>query len=164
MNKTLPIKDEQSIKNISSTLTALLALDDQKPHVCHIKPATQSLSDQQRKLYWKWLTIIGVELGDSKEYYHNYYKGKYLVNIYKRDSEQFAEMLNAVNEVHQSGQRANALILKREIVKMVSITDAKVKQMSEYMTSIDMDAVELGIVLPRPDNRNVLEYKELKNA
>lgn len=163
MNKTFPLKDAKSIEDIKAVLVALLALDDKKKHVVEVKLATLSLSAQQRKLYWKWLTIIGAELGDSKEYYHDYYKKKFLINIYKRDSDSFAEMLEAVNQVHLSGARVNAIILKREIVKMVSITDATVNQMVEFMQSIDMDASGLGIVIPRPDNHRVLEYRELKN-
>ena len=158
MNKTFPLTPD-SVPDITAVLITVAELGEK--HIVHIRPATETLSDKQRKLYWKWLTVIGNDLGESKEYYHKYFKKKFLINIYSQE-EDFARMIEAVREVHRKGMKDNAVFLYERIVKMTSITDATVSQMAEYLNAIDNDASGLGIILPRPDNHNILEYQELK--
>ncbi len=162
MNKSFPLTKD-TISQINAVLEAVLALDDKKKHVVNIAPATTSLSAQQRKYYFACLRVIGAELGDSVDYYHSYFKGKYLMGIYERSSDDFANMVETIREMHRGGDKTNAVFLHEQIVKMVSITDASVNQMVAYMDAIIKDVGGLGITVPKPDNRNVLEYRELKD-
>lgn len=121
-------------------------------HEVIIREHKKDRSADQNSLYWKWLTVIGADLGESKEELHERYKGEYLVNIYERDDPDYAEMLQTLREVYREGMRDEALNLRKKIVALTSTTTATVHQMSEYMTEIDRHAVELGIRLPSPED------------
>lgn len=123
--------------------------------ICQDKPVevvfrdyAASRSAQQNALMWRWLTIIGNELGESKDAVHELYKDRYLVSIYERDNPEYAEMVQALRAVWQQGMKKEALDLRKRIVALTSTTTATVKQMSEYMNEIERDAVQLGIRLP----------------
>ncbi len=106
----------------------------------------------QNALYFKWLTIIGADLGESKETLHECYKDKFLVNIYTRDEPEYAEMIESLREVWKQGMKKEAIDLRKRIVALTSTTPATVAQMSEYMQNIDREAASLGIRLPHPDD------------
>jgi hypothetical protein len=109
-------------------------------------------SGEQNRLYWQWLTIIGNELGESKEVLHERYKDKYLVNIYERDNPEYGEMVQSLRAVYQQGMKVEAVNLRKRIVALTSTTTATAKQMSEYMESIEHDAASLAIRLPHPED------------
>lgn len=113
-----------------------------------IREYKKDRSTMQNSLYWKWLTIIGNELGYSKEEMHEQYKGKFLVNIYDRDNPEYAEMMKTLRDVYREGMRDEALSLHTKIIALTSTTMANVKQMSEYMQSIEHEAISMGIRLP----------------
>jgi hypothetical protein len=108
-------------------------------------------SKDQNALYWKWLTIIGNELGETKEDVHERYKDKFLVHIYERDNPEYAEMIQALRSVWQQGMKKEAVGLRKKIVALTSTTTASVKQMVEYMENVERDAAGLAIMLPHPD-------------
>lgn len=106
----------------------------------------------QNKLYWKWITIIGNELGYTKEEMHELYKERLLIPIFIRDNEGFAEMVGAVKAVRGRKMKEQADILKREIIRLTSTTDCTTAQFAEYLTDIERDAANLSIILPHPDD------------
>ena len=106
----------------------------------------------QNSLLWKWLTVIASELGESKEDVHARYKEKLLVPILRRDDPDFAAMIGSVNAVHASGMKAEALALKREIVRLTSTTQMNVHQFTEYLNDIELDSRNFGIILPHPED------------
>ena len=118
-----------------------------------IQEHKRNRSVEANALYWKWLTIIGNELGESKEEIHERYKDKFLVQIYERDNPEYAEMIQSLRSIWQQGMKSEALNLRKRIVALTSTTTATVKQMSEYMTSIEHDAASLAIMLPHPDDQ-----------
>lgn len=121
-------------------------------HEVIIQEHGKDRSKEQNALYWKWLTIIGNELGETKEDIHERYKDKFLVNIYERDNPEYAEMIQALRTVWQQGMKKEAVSLRQKIVALTSTTTATVKQMSEYMENIERDAADLAIMLPHPED------------
>ena len=113
-----------------------------------IRERKKDRSADQNSLYWKWLTIIGNELGEGKEDLHERYKDKFLVQVYERDNDEYAGMIQALRNVYQHGLRQEALSLRRKIVSLTSTTTATVKQMAEYLQNIERDAATLAIRLP----------------
>lgn len=117
-----------------------------------IKAWKESRSIRQNALYWQWLTLIGPELGNTKDEMHEEYKGRFLTKIFIRDDDAYAAMWEAVREVWRAGMKDKAELLKKEITKLTSTTQTDTKQMAEYMHEVDMHAAGLNIHLPRPDD------------
>ena len=139
-----------AIKNRVIAIINALPLEPMQEVIIHNYKKDRSV--EQNRLYWQWLTIIGNELGESKEEIHERYKDKFLVNIYERDNPEYAEMVQSLRNVWLSGMKQEAIDLRKRIVALTSTTTATVHQMSEYMTSIERDAANLAIMLPQPEN------------
>jgi hypothetical protein len=119
-----------------------LPLDD--PHQVTIAPHKRNRSAEQNAYMWLVETIMGAELGLAKEGMHEVHKREFLVPIFIRDDQGYADMYFAV----ESAPEPQRTILKREVVKLTSTTKANVQQMSEFIDSILQQAGELGIRLP----------------
>lgn len=117
-----------------------------------IREHKKDRSADQNALYWQWLTIIGNELGESKEDCHERYKDGYLVQIYERDNPEYAEMVQALRTVWSQGMKQEAVYLRKKIVALTSTTTATVAQMGEYLSEIEKHAASLGIRLPFPED------------
>jgi hypothetical protein len=119
-----------------------------------IKEHKVSLSAQQRKLYFFWLAIIGDELGYEKDEIHLEMKKKFLISIYVREHEGFAEMVESLRVVQKENKRAWR-ILADHVLRETSIMDASVKEMKEYLTDVDRFAASQNIPLPLPADRGL---------
>lgn len=119
-----------------------LPLDE--PHEVVIRPHKRNRSAEQNAYMWLVETIMGAELGLTKEGMHDVHKREFLVPIFIRDDQDYAEMFFSIEQTPEP-QRS---ILKREVVKLTSTTKANVAQMREFIDSILQQAGELGIRLP----------------
>jgi len=137
----------QAHKNRAIAILSAMALEPVMEVV--IREHKKDRSAEQNALYWQWLTIIGNELGETKEEVHEHYKDKFLVNIYERDNADYAEMVQSLREVWKHGMKQEAIELRKKIVALTSTTTATTHQMSEYMTNIERDAAALAIRLPQ---------------
>jgi len=146
--KIILISDEHR-KRAVTIINALPLLPVQE---ITIREHKKDRSADQNSLYWKWLSTIGTELGESKESVHERYKDAYLVNIYERDDSDYAEMIQSLRSVWKSGMKTEAVQLRKRIVALTSITAANVKQMTEYMTEIERHAASLAIRLPHTED------------
>lgn len=121
-------------------------------HEIIIREHKKDRSAEQNAIYWKWLTVIANELGETKEALHEHYKDRFLVQIYERDNEEYAEMIQSLRDVWKSGMKKEAVDLRKKIVALTSTTTATVKQMTEYLHCIEMRSAELAIRLPFPED------------
>ena len=151
MKKTIKIAHPEQKELVCDIIQGL---DFDPLHEITIKPAKKERSISQNALYWKWLTILANEYGDSKEDRHFYYKGKFLVHIFMRDDESYLEMITAIKLVKKQGMTAEYESLKKQVIKMTSTTDCSVKQMTEYLTEIETHATSIGVGFVKDD-----EYK-----
>lgn len=140
----------ESDRNRAVEIVSRLNLD--KPQEVEIREWKKNRSVAQNSLLWKWLTVIAAELGESKDEVHERYKEKLLVTILRRDDPDFAAMIGSVNAVHASGMKSEAMALKKEIVRLTSTTQMNVHQFTEYLNDIELDARNLGIILPHPED------------
>jgi len=87
-----------------------------------------SRSIQQNSLYWKWLTIIGNDLGYHPDELHH----------------EFIRMFAPLYTIRGLDGKP----------RQIQLTTSKMntKQMSDYMNRIDQFASENNIVLPQPDD------------
>jgi len=150
--KTKLIISSQEIRNRAVEIIKSLPFSTSEIHEVIIKPYKKDRSASQNSLLWKWYTIIGAELGESKEDIHERYKNKFLVNIYERDDPEYSAMIQALRDVWRHGMHAEAAGLRKKIVSLTSTTGATVKQMTEYLENIERDAASLGIRLPFPED------------
>ena len=148
MKKTITLKS-QELKD--RAVAIIEALSFEPLHEVVIREHKKDRSLEQNALYWKWLTIIGEELGYSKEEAHMVYKERYLVNIFSRDDIEYAAMIGNIKLVGG----AKGVSIMNKIIDMTSTVDASVKQMTEYLNSIALHAQELGIHLPFPEDRRL---------
>lgn len=109
---------------------------DGKQWDVEIKPHKKQRSVRANNLYWKWLTIIGDEIGYTKDELHDVFREKFL----------------PVTEVEVFGVR-------RHVLTSTSDPDFTTDKMSAYMHHIDRFAAQdLGIMLPRPEDDAYTEW------
>ena len=90
----------------------------------------------QNNLYWLWLTCIEQETGQDRNSLHEFFKAKFL------GFEEFQ-------------------VLNHTVTKVISTTQKDTRQFKEYLDSIQMFAsVELGIVLPEPEDKYWSDFYE----
>lgn len=85
----------------------------------------------QNNLYWVWLTILGDEIGYTKDELHDIFGVKYR-----------SEKRYIANK--ETGEAI-------EVTYIRSTTTFNKMEMSEYMMKIEKNASELGIILPTPE-------------
>lgn len=140
----------ESDRNRAVEIVSRLNLD--KPQEVEIREWKKNRSASQHRLYWQWNTVVAAELGESKEEVHERNKERFFVPIMRRDNPDFAAMIGSVNAVHAQGMKAEAMALKKEIVRLTSTTQMNVHQFTEYLNDIELDARNLGIILPHPED------------
>ena len=145
MKHNLIIASEQ-IRNRAELIVSGLPVDGSIEVV--VRPYKVNRSALQNSFYWRIITIIGNEIGNTKDEQHDIYKGMFLIPIFVRDDPGFAEMWTTINN---SGKERKMLI--KEVLKLTSTTQASVKQMAEYLDDCCHHAAVLGIRLPAPEDR-----------
>ena len=101
-----------------------------KQWVVTIKKYQKQRSLPANNLYWKWLTIIGNELGSTKDEMHDIFREKFL----------------PWEEIEKCG-------VKVKILTSTSAETFSVAMMGEYMTQIDRFAAQdMAILLPHPED------------
>ena len=91
-----------------------------------IKKAASKRSDNQNRLYRVWVRIIAGDCGYSEPEMHDALRYKFL--------------------------RRTAEINHEEVVIIPSTTELTIRQMEDYMTQIEVLAIEMGITLPHPED------------
>jgi hypothetical protein len=96
--------------------------------IIEIRQDKDNRSTKQNRLYWEWVSVIGNELGYTKDETHMLLRDKFL----------------GYNEVTpKSG----------EIIRELrSTTKLKLGEFKDYLEQIDMFVAQYGIILPRPED------------
>lgn len=93
-----------------------------------IKRANEKRSIPQNDLMWMWLTCIERETGTPKEDVYMYYCKKFLMKT--------IQIGNKMERIYNTSSKLN------------------MEQMTEFLNKIQVDAAtELGITLPKPEDR-----------
>ena len=120
------IREERHREHALNRIAAL-KVDPEMPMEVTIKPYAKSRSLEQLALYWMWLTIMGADLGYTKEEMHEEMMRKHLPPI-------LVDTPSGVVEVYTTKGKS-------------------IKVMAEYLTAIETTAGQLGIALPHPDDQ-----------
>ena len=128
------------------------AINEGKPLRVVIDQKQDDRSTAQNRLYWMWLGQIEKKTGQDKDSLHYEFKKKFLIYIYRRDDQEFAEMCKAIAKVKQSEPDEYETIGK-QVIRLCSTTKLSVKQMTEYLNYVhDFAVVKLGVHLTVPDD------------
>jgi hypothetical protein len=112
-------------------------LPETKQYIIEIKVKREIRTIPQNRLYWLWLTCLMDETGEHKDNLHEYFKQYYL------------------------GTEEYFVFDKYRIFVPTSTTTLDTLQFTNYLNRIEQfAATELGIVLPRPEDRVWAEFYE----
>lgn len=123
MTERIILREERHREHALNRITALNIAE---PQEVTIKPYVKNRSLDQNALYWKWLSIMGADLGYTKDEMHEEMMREHLP----------PDLINT-----PSG-----------IVEAYTTKNKTVKVMAEYLTAIETTAGQMGIALPHPDN------------
>jgi len=125
--QTIVISDEPSRKRL---LELVGALNLDKPWEVTVGRKTHRRSLSQNALYWKWMDVVGGELGYAKTEVHEIYREMFLAPIERRMGD-------------------------KVVTFRPSTSDLTTADMQEYMDHVYRHATgELGIMLPVPEWRD----------
>lgn len=115
-----------------------------------IKKLTASVKEEQRGLYWRFLSVIAGDIGNTKEEQHRIYKELFLLNIYLHDPENHPEFVELVDNMRLIRDQApeQYKVVREFVIDNVSHMDATVTNMRDYLIEIENHARGLQIMLP----------------
>jgi len=130
-------------------LKAISALHPSEPHEVIIRPKKANRSLAANALMWQWLTILAGDTGHTKEELHEQMKRKHLIPIFRRDDPDYAEMIQCIQ-----GLRGHAKYeaTAKQIERLTSTTRCSVAQFTEYLNAVEATALDMGCVLPHPED------------
>ena len=100
---------------------------DSDKAIIEIRDDKDSRSVKQNRLYWEWVSVIGGELGYTKDETHAILRDKFLGYT------ETTTKLSVIKELR-------------------STTKLKVGEFKDYLEQIDILMSEYGIILPRPED------------
>ena len=107
----------------------------------------------QNRLRWLWITDIANKLGYTKDDTNQFLKEKFLLNIFIRDSQEWANTMMSIRQLEIDGYKDMARNLNDFVTdeKRLSLMDATVSQGAEFLREVQLFAHEQGWTL-RTDN------------
>ena len=128
------------------------AIESGKPLVVRINQTPDERSAAQNRLYWKWIGEIRRKTGQDENSLHYEFKKKFLIYIYRRDDQEFAETCNAIAMLKQN-ECEEYRVIAEQVIRLCSTTKLSVKQMTEYLNYVhDFAVTQLGVHLTVPDD------------
>ena len=143
----------KTLDDLDIVLNVTRALFDKKGEAeVIVKNIDESITDAQRGLYFVWCGVIGADLGNTKDEQHQYFKERYLLNIYINDPVNHPEFIGIVDnmQVIKANCPEQYAATRALIIGGVSITAAKKLNMIDLLDEVDGMARSLNIRLPAP--------------
>lgn len=132
------IVSTEPLRKRAALLCSQIPLDES--HVVIIAPHVETRSELQKRYYFHIVGIMADHFGYTKNALHVEMKKLFLLPIFVRDDKAM-ELL--VRGVIKEGEDA-----LQKLAEIISINQASVKQMSEYITELKRHAAEYDIRLP----------------
>lgn len=146
----------QTEEHLNSAISHLLqsyrpAITDGTPLHVHVTTKQDSRTVAQNRLYWMWIGQVSAKTGNDKDDLHFEFKKKFLIAIFDRDDQEYAEMCHAIKALKDSESEQYAAIAKG-VIHETSTTRLTTKQFTEYLNAVnDYALAKLGIMLTVPD-------------
>jgi hypothetical protein len=143
--KQFLLKDDKSIANCVWYINRIEGLPKEVIIKNFVKiTKEQELSAVQNRLRWLWITDISKEMGLSKDECNQFLKERFLLPIFVRDNEEWANTMFAIRQLEVDGYKDTAKRLNAFITdeKRLSLLDATVKQGAEFLDEVKSFAHE----------------------
>ena len=99
-----------------------------------------------------WLGQIEKKTGQDKDSLHYEFKKRFLIYIYRRDDQEFAETCSAIAMLKQN-ECEEYRVIAEQVIRLCSTTKLSVKQMTEYLNYVhDFAVTQLHVHLTVPDD------------
>lgn len=133
MAKTVTMKKQDGRLTFDTPLPYIFSTLANGTYTITIKRSSEKRSIAQNDLMWMWLTCIERETGTPKDDVYMYYCKKFLIKT--------ISMGEKLERIYNTSSKLNT------------------EQMTEFLNKIQADAqTELGITLPRPEDRYFEEF------
>jgi hypothetical protein len=153
MNRSIILKSESSRE---AAIAMLSGVPTTPLHIVTVKEHKRDRSSAQNSLMWSWLTVIGNEIGESKDSIHEIYKRMFLLDLFveyddgtRPSIKGYREMWEAISSVEDDTARKQMVDF---LISQISTTRADVEIMSVYLNKIERNANSQGIILPHPED------------
>lgn len=110
----------------------------------------------QNRLMWKWNTEIGAHYGYTPEEMHEYFKGRYLINIKLQMCGSFGVLVEAVNLFEKGTEKYEKAA--KALAAEITTRNLKSEPMSAYLSRLKTFALHEGvpITIPRQEEEEWL--------
>lgn len=140
-------------EQLYSTGKIIATMSIDKPLVVTVDEEKSDRSTAQNRLYWAWVkdasdTSNNEHAGNTKDWWHNFFKEHSLLNIYIRDDVAgTAATMAALYDVKVNCGIDTFNNMKKFVIESISTTDANVAQFSEYLQDVERFCNTVGIRL-----------------
>lgn len=123
-----------------------------------VKNVEETLTDAQRAYYFVLCGIIGADLGNSKDEQHQYFKERYLLNIYINDTDNHPEFIGVVENMRIIKQNCPEVYAANRalVIGGVSTKNATKGNMAELLTEVLTMARNHQIRIPPPPREGLV--------
>ena len=123
-----------------------------------VKNLDESITDAQRAFHFVLCGIIGADLGNTKDGQHQYFKERFLLNIYINDTENHPEFIGVVDNMMTVKKHCpeQYSAIRKLVVGGVSIKDATKANMMELLTEEIGFASDHQIRIPLPPREGLV--------
>jgi len=141
-------------RNVEFAIDQIKSVDLSETHVVTIKPFKRTRSQAQNAVMWLWLTVIGDQVGMTKDELHLQFKAQYLMPVVLRDNlDDYAVSVHQkMHDLWKNGRKEEAKMIKRLLVNYISTGWLNVAQFTEYLREIEGYARDGNIALPYPED------------
>ena len=159
--KKFLLRDEKSVTNCIKYIDSIDFNNDleHKPFEVTIKNFVKQDKEEttraaQNRLRWLWITDIAKEMGLSKDECSQYLKVRFLLPIYVRDSQEWANTIAAIRQLKIDGLNDEAKHIHDFVTdgKRLSFIQATVAQGAEFLREVQIFAHENLKMTLRTDN------------
>jgi len=133
----------EAVKNITSEPLMMVTIAEY----------SDDRSAAQNRLYWAFMhdcerTSCNEHAGNTKDYWHKFFKEHALLNIFIRDDvDGISETMAALYEVKQQCGVEVYNNMKKFVIENISTTSANVREFTEYLSDIQRWCGGVGIAL-----------------
>jgi len=142
----------------ANAINCLVECDVNEKLVFKLETEQLTRSSRQLRFYWMLLTdiqntTINEQAGTTKDEWDLHFKRTFLIPIFERDDEEWLATMEALRDLWKANGRNECELIFKTILSKTHFRDAKVKQGSEYLTSIIRWCYDRGITHRHPEDR-----------
>lgn len=147
------IKDEGDFKRARWIIQNLKEYSKEKPYEFILRLFKRNRSAEQHGLYWTWMGYMeGNGCGYSKEWWHDYFKNKYVPRILIKTNEKLQKANEIIYKMRERGESEIPDLVRTILREVITTKKMSTDQFTEYLGYIKEEAWnDHKTLLPEPD-------------